>query len=113
MFNPEYAAASPVLSIHVWGSVFVFLGVASGQVLIAEGFNKLAFIRTGIDALINIALNFILIPKMGMMGTAIATVIAYFSASFFILFIPKTRPQGIMMLKSLFLVSLFQKLVKR
>ncbi len=113
LFNPEYAAASPVLSLHVWGSVFVFLGVASGQVLIAEGFNKLAFIRTGIGALINIALNFILIPKMGMMGTAIATVIAYFSAAFLILFIPKTRPQGIMMLKSLFLVSLFQKLVKR
>ena len=50
---------------------------------------------------------------MGMMGTAIATVIAYFSATFLILFIPKTRPQGIMMLKSLFLVTAFQKIFKR
>jgi len=102
-----------VLSLHVWGSVFVFLGVASGQVLIAEGFNKLTFVRTGIGAIINIILNFILIPKMGMMGTAIATVIAYLAAAFLILFIPKTRPQGIMMLKSLFLISLLQKIVKR
>ena len=82
-FKPEYAKAAPVLSMHVWGSVFVFLGVASGQFLIAEGFNKLTFVRTGIGAIINIILNFILIPKMGMMGTAIATVVAYFSAAFF------------------------------
>lgn len=113
LFKPEYAEAAPILSIHVWGSVFVFLGVASGQFLIAEGFNKLTFVRTGVGAIINIILNLLLIPKMGMMGTAVATVIAYFSAAFLILFIPKTRPQGIMMLKSLFLVSLFQKIVKR
>lgn len=113
LFKPQFASAAPVLSVHVWGSIFVFLGVASGQFLIAEGYNKLTFVRTGIGAVINIVLNFMLIPKMGMMGTAIATVIAYFSAAFLILFIPKTRKQGIMMLKSLFLVSAFQKIFKR
>ncbi len=112
-FKPAFAAAAPVLSVHVWGSLFVFLGVASGQFLIAEGFNKLTFVRTGLGAIVNIGLNFLLIPSMGMMGTAIATVVAYFSATFIILFIPKTRPQGIMMLKSLFLVSAFQKIFKR
>ena len=50
---------------------------------------------------------------MGMMGAAIATVIAYFSATFLIILIPKTRPQGIMMLKSLFLVTAFQKIFTR
>ena len=113
LLKPEFAAAAPVLAVHVWGSLFVFLGVASSQFLITEGYNKLTFVRTGVGALINIALNFILIPEMGMMGTAIATVIAYFSATFLILFISKTRPQGIMMLKSLFLVSAFQKIFKR
>ncbi len=113
LFKPEYAAAAPVLSVHVWGSMFVFLGVASSQFLITEGYNKLTFVRTGIGAVINIALNFFLIPSMGMMGTAIATVAAYFSATFLILFIPKTRQQGIMMLKSLFLVTVFQKIFKR
>ncbi len=112
-FKPEYAAAAPVLTMHVWGSLFVFLGVASGQFLIAENLNKLTFIRTGFGAIVNIALNLLLIPKMGMMGTAIATVVAYFSATFLIIFIPKTRPQGIMMLKSLFLVTAFQKIFTR
>jgi O-antigen/teichoic acid export membrane protein len=112
-FKPEFADAAPVLSVHVWGSAFIFLGVASGQYLIAENFGRLTFIRTGIGAVVNIILNIILIPRMGMMGTAIATVVAYFISAFFILFIPKLRQQGIMMLKSLFLVTAFQKIFKR
>ncbi len=113
LFKTQYAAAAPVLTVHVWGSLFVFLGVASTQVLIAEGYHKLTFMRTGFGAIVNVVLNLILIPKMGMMGTAIATVVAYASSTFLILFIPKTRRQGIMMLKSVFLVSIFQKLFKR
>jgi Na+-driven multidrug efflux pump len=70
-------------------------------------------LRTAMGALVNILLNIVWIPKYGIMGAALATLIAYFTATLFILFIPKTRPQGIMMLKSLFLVSLFQKIVKR
>jgi O-antigen/teichoic acid export membrane protein len=91
----------------------VFLGAASGQYLIAENFNKLTFVRTGFGAIVNIALNLVLIPKMGMMGAAIATLIAYASATFFILVIPKVSAQGLMMLRSLFLISLFQKILKR
>lgn len=113
LFKPEYATAAPALAIHVWGSIFVFLGVASGQYLIAEGYSKLTFIRTGVGAIVNIILNLLLIPTMGMIGTSIATVIAYFAAAFMVLLIPKTRPQGIMMLKSLFLVTAFQKIIKR
>jgi O-antigen/teichoic acid export membrane protein len=113
LFEPAYASAAPVLALHVWGSVFVFLGVASTQVLIAEGLNKLTFVRTGFGAVINIVLNFILIPKMGMMGTAIATLIAYAATNFMLLFIPQTRAQGLMVIKALTLVSLFQKFSKK
>ena len=113
LYKPEYAYAAPVLSVHIWSGVFVFLGAASGQYLIAENLNKLTFIRTGFGAIINIGLNLVLIPKMGMMGAAIATLIAYASAAFFILAIPKVNKQGIMMLKSLFLISLFQKAFNR
>ncbi|GAB3912311.1 flippase [Mucilaginibacter boryungensis] len=113
LFRPEYAYAAPTLSVHIWSGVFVFLGAASSQYLIAEGFNTLTFVRTGFGAIVNILLNLLLIPKMGMMGAAIATLVAYASATFFILFIPKVSKQGIMMLKSLFLISLFQKIIKR
>ena len=113
LFKPEYASAAPVLSVHIWSGIFVFLGAASTQYLIAENFTKLTFIRTGLGALINIILNLILIPKMGMMGAAISTLIAYACSTFLILIIPKVNEQGLMMLKSLFLISLFQKIFKR
>jgi O-antigen/teichoic acid export membrane protein len=58
--------------------------------------------RTGFGALVNILLNLILIPKMGMMGAAIATLVAYASSAFFVLLIPKIRQQGFMMFKSYF-----------
>lgn len=113
LYKPEYAYAAPVLSVHIWSGVFVFLGAASGQYLITENHNKLTFIRTGVGAIVNIALNVILIPKMGMMGAAIATLAAYASTTFFLLAIPKVNEQGIMMLRSLFLFSLFKKIIKR
>jgi len=113
LYKPEYAYAAPVLSVHIWSGIFVFLGAASTQYLIAENFNKLTFIRTGFGAMVNIGLNLILIPKMGMMGAAVATLVAYACATFSLIFIPKVSAQGIMMFKSLFLISLAQKIIKR
>ncbi len=113
LYKPEYAYAAPTLSVHIWSGVFVFLGAASSQYLIAENFNKLTFIRTGFGAIVNIVLNLILIPHLGMMGAAIATLVAYASATFFIIFIPKVSDQGVMMFKSLFLISLAQKIIKQ
>jgi len=113
LFKPEFAHAAPALSVHIWSGVFVFLGVASGQQLIAEDYVKLSFIRTGFGAIVNIVFNLLLIPKLGLMGTSIATLIAYASSTLFVIFIPKVSSQGVMMFKSLFLVSLFQKIIKR
>jgi O-antigen/teichoic acid export membrane protein len=113
VYTPEYAYAAPALSVHIWSGIFVFLGAANSQYLIAEGHVKLTFWRTGFGALVNIILNLILIPKMGMMGAAIATLIAYACSAFFVLLIPKVNNQGVMMLKSLFLISLAQKIIKR
>lgn len=113
LLKPEFADAAPILAVHVWSGVFVFLGTANGQFMIAEDLNKLTFIRTGIGALFNILLNLWFIPQMGIMGAAIATLVAYFVATFFIFFIPGLRQQAIMMFKSLFLITLFQKISER
>ncbi|QIL39257.1 flippase [Pedobacter sp. HDW13] len=113
VYTPEFWDGAHVLTVHVWAGIFVFLGSASGQYLIAEGYTKLSMLRTGMGALANIILNILWIPKYGIMGAALATLIAYFIATFFILLIPKTRQQGIMMLKSLLLVTAFQKIFKR
>jgi O-antigen/teichoic acid export membrane protein len=111
--HPEFWSGAPVLAVHVWAGIFVFLGSASGQYLIAEGYTKMSMLRTGVGAIVNIVLNIFLLPAYGILGAAYATLAAYGVATFFIILIPKTREQGLLMLRSLFLISLFQKLVKK
>lgn len=113
LYGHQYDGAGLMLAIHIWSGVFVFLGSASSQYLLAEGYTMISFKRTAVGALINIGLNFWLIPLYGGVGASIATLIACIFSTFWILLIPKTRQQGIMMLKSLFLISLIQKLGNR
>ena len=113
VYKPSFWPGSTVLAVHVWAGIFVFLGSASGQYLIAEGYTKLSMLRTGVGAIVNIVLNIFLLPKYGILGAAYATLAAYFVATFFIVLIPKTREQGLLMFKSLFLISLAQKIIKR
>jgi PST family polysaccharide transporter len=60
LFGQAYAESGPVLAIHIWASVFVFLGVASSQWFVAENRQILSFQRTVLGALINVILNFTL-----------------------------------------------------
>ena len=112
-YKPEFAAGANILTIHVWAGIFVFLNVASGQYLIAEGYTFLSLIRALIGALVNIALNIWWIPKYGMIGAAYATLLAYACTALFVIFVPKTRAQGWMMLKALFFIPTVQRLIKR
>jgi len=83
LFGPAYAESGAVLAIHIWASVFVFLGVASSQCFVAENRQILSFQRTLLGALVNVILNFVLIPDFGPIGASVATVVAYAFAAFF------------------------------
>ena len=113
IYKGAYEGAGEMLSIHIWSGIFVFLGSASSQYLLAEGYTMISFQRTAFGAIANILLNLWLIPKYGGVGASVATLIACFISTFYLLFIPKTRVQGVMMLKSLFLFTAFQKIFKR
>lgn len=112
-YKPSFWSGAPVLAVHVWAGIFVFLGSASSQYIIAEGYTKLSMLRTGVGAIVNIVLNIYLLPVYGILGAAYATLAAYFAATFFIVLIPKTREQGLMMFKALFLISLFGKMMRK
>ncbi len=90
-YGIDFTEAAPVLAIHLWASIAVFLGVASSQYLLAEQLQKISFYRTLIGLVCNIVLNLILIPGMGAKGAAIATVISYFIATFSVVFFKSTR----------------------
>jgi PST family polysaccharide transporter len=91
LFGSKFAGAAPVLAIHLWASVGVFLGVASSQYLLVEQLQKISFYRTLIGLVCNVILNLILIPGMGAKGAAIATVASYFVAMFSLVFFKATR----------------------
>ena len=111
-FGQEFHAAAPVLMIYIWAGVAVFLGVASSQYLINENYNKLSFLRAFIGMILNVALNFLLIPTYGIVGAAIATLVSYTFATISMIFFKKTYHQGPMILKSMFLITLFQYILK-
>jgi PST family polysaccharide transporter len=81
LYGEAYLDAGPILAIHIWAAIFVFLGVASGQWFIAENKQLLNLERTAIGAVVNVILNLWLIPIYGSIGAAIATVISQAMAS--------------------------------
>ncbi len=102
LYGAAYKAAGQVLMIHVWTGVFVALGVASSSWFASENLQHYAFYRTLSGVIINITLNLILIRPFGLIGAAIATVVAQsMAALFFDLLTKKTRIVFLIKLKAL------------
>ena len=102
LFGDGYLASSPILQVHVWAAVFIFMRAAFSKWLIAERLVKYSLVTQGAGALVNIAANLVLIPLWGGMGAAWATLISYAVASYFaLLFFPRTRPAAAMMTRAM------------
>jgi len=108
LYGEQYNQAGSVLMIHIWAGVFVFLGVASGKWLLSENLQIFSTVNTSIGAIVNIWLNYILIPKIGVSGAAWATLISYFVAAYLcLLFFKKTRINFVNLSKSLLFIRIF------
>ncbi|MGB6297175.1 MAG: flippase [Rivularia sp. (in: cyanobacteria)] len=82
MFGSEYIEASSILAVHIWASLFVFMGVATLPWFIAEGLNNISLGKTLLGAILNIILNYLLIPQYSGLGAAIATISSQATAAF-------------------------------
>jgi len=103
IYGEHFAQGGAILAVHIWASLFVFLGVAQGPWDLAENLTKIALLRTSAGAVINITLNLILIPKYQAMGAAVATVFSYACSAYLLnAFSRKTRVIFIQQTKSLF-----------
>ncbi|MFS1899397.1 flippase [Vibrio cyclitrophicus] len=102
-FGVEYKDSSYILNVHIWAGLFIFMRALFSKWLIAENLQKYSLITHGIAAIVNLSLNFILIPIYGAMGAAVATIISYGISSYFSLwFFKKTRPMAIIMTNAVF-----------
>jgi PST family polysaccharide transporter len=82
LFGPAYVQSGPILAIHAWTAVFVFIGVASGKWLLIEGLQTHSFYRASLGMVVNVLLNLYLIPSYGVTGAAIATLISQICAAY-------------------------------
>lgn len=102
-YGDKFLISAGILKVHIWAGISVFLGYAVSKYLIAENKNLILFFTTALGAIVNIALNFILIPKIGIVGAALATLISYFVATFSIVLFKTTRSQIINIINGIFL----------
>ena len=81
LYGSEYAAAGSLLAVLVWAGLFTGLGIARSSFLTAMNWTRVHFLTVFLGAMINVGLNFVLIPRYGAMGAAIASCIAYWIAA--------------------------------
>lgn len=75
VYGAEYITAAGALSIAIWYTTFSTLGVARGNWLVCEDKNQYAKWFVLFGAVVNVVLNYLLIPVMGIEGAALATLI--------------------------------------
>lgn len=102
IYGSAYEAAGPVLAVHIWAALFVFLGVAQGPWDVGEDLTRLALYRTAGGAVANVLLNLWLIPGLGALGAALATAASYACSAWLLnLCHPRTRPIFLMQARAL------------
>ena len=82
LYGEAYAAAAPVLAIHIWTCAFVCLGVLGNQWYLSHDLQDRTLICTVLGASAAVGLNFVLVPRFGAQGAAAASVAAQAISAF-------------------------------
>lgn len=113
VYSSQYDGAILIYSILAF-SVFIKVnGSLQTSHMTIKNITKKSFYKTLVSLILNIILNILLIPKYGINGAAIATLITQFIALFLIdFFIKEYQEQAIIQLKSLNLIYLIKEIKK-
>lgn len=102
LYGRDYYEAGAILSVQIWAGIFVAMGVARGKWLLAENLQHVGYWYIGIAMIVNIAGNLILIPILGVIGSAVATVLAQATTAIIApALFTRTRFSVIMLIRSL------------
>lgn len=91
IYGTKFAGSISILQIYIWAGIGTSLAYVTQNFLLAEKNQKAIFLSSSSAMVVNVVLNIILIPRMGMVGAALATLISYFFSSFSLLFFKNTR----------------------
>jgi O-antigen/teichoic acid export membrane protein len=102
LYGQEYMAAANVLSLYVWAGIFVCMGCARSIYMSIKEYSVYSCIVSALSSITNCILNVILIPRIGIVGATIATIVSYFMQAFACtFFFGKLKPIYKIQLKSL------------
>ncbi len=112
-YGATFEESGVVFQVHIWTCVFVYLGLTSSAWVFSENLQIVKLTRSILGAVVNVVLNYFWIPRYGIIGAAVATLVSQIVASYLgYLFSKKTWPLFVMMSRSLLLISPFQLLMK-
>lgn len=77
LLGTAYGRSADVMPLTALGSALMFLALMRQQVLILMHRTRLAFVNLLVAAVINVLLNLLLIPRIGILGAAVASAAAY------------------------------------
>ena len=102
MYGTEYSAATNILRLSVWFTTFSYIGTVRNIWILSYGYQRyLNWINIS-GAVVNVLLNFLLIPVYGAMGAASASVFAQFFTNFILGYlIPDLRPNNRIICKAM------------
>ncbi len=89
LYGADYSASARVLSLVVWYTTFSYLGPIRNIWILAENKERYLWMINLSGALTNVVLNALLIPVMGVMGAALASLITQIFTNVIIGFILK------------------------
>lgn len=81
LYGESYLGAVNTLRIAIWCETFSMIGMARGIWILAEEKNKYVKYYLAIGAAVNLVLNSLMIPVLGIEGAAIATLITQITTS--------------------------------
>lgn len=110
LYGEAYAPAGLPLKIVTWYTAFSYLGVARNAWIVCEEKQKYLKYIYIVAAIMNVILNFIMIPYWGATGAAAASLITQIFTSIILpLFIKGMKRNSILMLQAMVLYDVFGK----
>jgi O-antigen/teichoic acid export membrane protein len=75
LYGPDFEEAGVILAVQSWTLVFICYSAVLGKWLVAEGLQSLLPRMTFVAMITNIAGILVLVPMVGLVGVALATVL--------------------------------------
>jgi O-antigen/teichoic acid export membrane protein len=103
LFGIEYQPAGVLLALLSIRLFFANMGVARGTYILTENLMKFSMLTMILGTIVNIYLNYVMIPYYGARGAIGATIVSFFTTIYLVdIFYSKTRHNVILQVKSIF-----------